>query len=390
MRPVEKERPIMIYKTFQDLKLSSIGMGCMRLPVIDGNDAKIDVSAVDEMIDYAMGHGVNYYDTAWGYHGGQSEIVVGASLARYPRENYYVASKFPGYDVSNFGKVEEIFNRQLEKTGFGYFDFYLIHNVCELNIEQYLDDETYHTVSFLLEQKERGLIKHLGFSAHGDVDTIARFLEAYGEHMEFGQLQLNYFDWKFQHSNEKVALLTEYGIPVWSMEPMRGGHLVSFTDSQMERLQAARPELSAADWALRYLQTLPEVTVTLTGASSLEQLAANIAAYEQEAPLTADQMALLYSIADEMAADMALPCTACRYCVSHCPQELDIPTLLALYNEHRSKSAAEGFIAPMALAVMPEDKRPSACIGCQSCEAVCPQQIEIAAALADFAEILPM
>ena len=380
----------MIYSDFQDLKLSALGMGCMRLPVIDGDDAKIDVPAVDEMIDYAMEQGINYYDTAWGYHGEQSEIVVGASLARYPRESYYVATKFPGYDVSNFGKVQEIFERQLEKTGFGYFDFYLIHNVCEMNIEQYLDEDTYGTMAYLLEQKEKGLIKHLGFSAHGSVETIERFLDAYGDHMEFGQLQLNYFDWKFQDSDKKTALLASRGIPVWAMEPMRGGYLVSFTDDQQARLDALRPGMSAPDWALRYLQTLPEVAVTLTGASTFDQLKSNIAAYAEPAPLNEEEMAALYAIADDMAAEMALPCTACRYCVSHCPMELDIPVLLGLYNEHRSKEAKECFIAPMALAVTPKEKRPSACIGCGSCEAVCPQQIKIAQAMADFAELLPM
>ena len=184
----------MIYKTFQDLKLSALGMGCMRLPTIGGNDAQIDEQAAAEMVDYAMAHGVNYYDTAWGYHDGNSETVLGRALAKYPRDRFYLATKFPGYDLSNMDKVQEIFEKQLEKCGVDYFDFYLFHNVCEMNIDAYLDPK-YGILDYLLEQKKNGRIRHLGFSAHGSYDVMKRFLDAYGAHMEFCQIQLNYIDW---------------------------------------------------------------------------------------------------------------------------------------------------------------------------------------------------
>ena len=179
----------MIYKEFQDLKLSALGLGAMRLPVIDGNDGQIDEAAVKEMVAYAMEHGINYYDTAWGYHNGQSEIVMGNALKDYPRDSFYLASKFPGYDLSNMPKVEEIFEKQLEKCQVDHFDFYLFHNVCEMNIDAYLDDEKYGIDTYLTEQKKNGRIRHLGFSAHGDYETMKRFLEAYGDHMEFCQIQ---------------------------------------------------------------------------------------------------------------------------------------------------------------------------------------------------------
>ena len=214
----------MIYKEFQDLKLSALGMGAMRLPVLDGDDSKIDEKAAEKMIDYAMEKGVNYYDTAWGYHGGQSELVVGRALKKYPRESFFLADKFPGYDLSNMGKVEEIFEKQLEKCGVEYFDFYLFHNVCEMNIDAYLD-EKYGTYEYLTAQKKNGRIRHLGFSVHGSYDVMKRFLEAYGSAMEFCQVQLNYLDWDFQDAKAKVELLAEYGIPVWVMEPLRGGQL---------------------------------------------------------------------------------------------------------------------------------------------------------------------
>src|SRR5699024_749079 len=170
-------------------------------------------SAAQEMVDYAMEHGVNYYDTAWGYHNGNSELVMGKALSKYPRDSYYLATKFPGYDLSNMDKVEEIFEKQLEKCGVEYFDFYLFHNVCEMNIDAYLNRE-YGIYEYLLKQKKEGRIRHLGFSAHGSVEVMKRFLEAYGKDMEFCQIQLNYLDWSFQDAKGKVELLNQHNIPV--------------------------------------------------------------------------------------------------------------------------------------------------------------------------------
>ncbi len=375
----------MIYREFQGEKLSALGMGAMRLPVVDGDDARIDEAAAAAMVDYAMAHGVNYYDTAWGYHNGNSELVMGRALARYPRESYFLADKFPGYDLSNMDKVESIFEKQLEKCGVEYFDFYLFHNVCEMNIDAYLDPK-YGIFDYLTAQKKAGRIRHLGFSAHGSYAVMKRFLEAYGSEMEFCQIQLNYLDWKFQGAKEKVELLQAYNIPVWVMEPLRGGRLASLAPADEEKLQALRPQEGIPAWAFRFLQSIPAVTVTLSGMSNMEQMQANIRTYETEQPLNENEMQTLLNIADAMVGKIALPCTACHYCVSHCPQGLDIPNLLALYNEHCFTDG--GFIAPMALSAVPEDKRPNSCIGCRSCEAVCPQQIRISEAMADFARKL--
>lgn len=372
----------MIYKDFQGMKLSALGMGTMRLPVVDGNDAQVDEKAAMDMVDYAMEQGVNYYDTAWGYHDGNSELVIGKALGKYPRDSYYLATKFPGYDLSNMDKVEAIFEKQLEKCGVSYFDFYLFHNVCEMNIDAYLDPK-YGIYDYLMKQKKNGRIRHLGFSAHGSYDVMKRFLEAYGKDMEFCQIQLNYLDWNFQDAKAKVELLKEYGLPVWVMEPLRGGKLASLAPADEEKLKKLRPQEEIPAWAFRFLQSIPGVTVTLSGMSDMEQLKANIRTYEEEKPLDGQEMETLLAIADGMVGKIALPCTACHYCVSHCPQGLDIPSLLALYNEHCFTEG--GFIAPMAMMAIPEDKRPDACIGCRSCEAVCPQQIKISEAMADFA-----
>lgn len=375
----------MIYRTFQDLKLSALGLGAMRLPVIDGDDNKVDEAAAFEMVDYAMAHGINYYDTAWGYHGGNSELVMGKALARYDRGRFYLATKFPGYDLANMDKVEEIFEAQLKKCGVEYFDFYLFHNVCEMNIDAYLDPK-YGIYDYLMEQKKNGRIRHLGFSAHGAIPVMKRFLEAYGKDMEFCQIQLNYLDWKFQDAEGKVKLLQEYGIPVWVMEPLRGGRLAKLPDALAAKLTALRPDEKVPAWAFRFLQSLPSVTVTLSGMSNMEQLKENIATFETDKPLDDAEMAALMDVANEMLGKKVLPCTACHYCTSHCPQGLPIPDLLALYNEHKFSDG--GFLAPMALSALSADKQPSACIGCRSCEAVCPQQIKISEAMADFAAML--
>lgn len=370
----------MIEKQFQDLKLSALGLGTMRLPVIDGDDARIDEEKTAEMVALAMKQGINYYDTAWGYHDGKSELVMGRVLSAYPRDSYYLATKFPGYDLANMDKVEEIFERQLEKCGVDYFDFYLFHNVCEMNIDAYLDKK-YGIFEYLMKQKENGRIRHLGFSAHGNYDVMKRFLEAYGEYMEFCQIQLNYVDWSFQEANDKVELLNEYKLPIWVMEPLRGGKLAKLPEEAEKQLKDMRPDESIPGWAFRFLQSIPGVTMILSGMSNPQQMQENIRTFETERPLSEEEMERLLVIADGLLHG-TLPCTACHYCVSHCPKELDIPSLLRLYNEHCFTGG--GFFAPMALMAVPEEKHPTACIGCRSCEAVCPQQIKISEAMADF------
>ncbi len=375
----------MIYKSFQNLKLSALGMGCMRLPVCDGDHTQIDKKAVREMVAYAIEKGVNYFDTAWGYHNGNSERVMGEVLGEYPRESFYLASKFPGYDLKNVEKVEEIFEAQLKKCDVEYFDFYLFHNVCELNIDAYLDKK-YGIYEYLMEQKKNGRIRHLGFSTHGTLDTMKRFLDAYGKDMEFCQIQLNWLDWKMQNAKAKVELLNEMNIPIWVMEPVRGGKLASIEPQYADRLKALRPEAGVVEWAFRFLQSLPTVTVTLSGMSNMEQLKQNIATYESDQPLTDAEINVLFDVARAMTEKSTLPCTACRYCTSQCPMGLDIPSLIELYNEHSYSGG--GFLAPMAIGALPEDKKPSACLGCRACEAVCPQNIKISEMMTDFVEKL--
>ncbi|MBE6642460.1 MAG: 4Fe-4S dicluster domain-containing protein [Ruminococcaceae bacterium] len=370
----------MLYNAFKGKQLSALGLGCMRFPTLP--DKSVDFEKTKEIIDFAFKNGINYYDTAWGYHYGQSESVLGEILSSYDRNDYYLASKFPGYDLENFGKQKEIFEKQLEKCKTDYFDFYLFHCVSESNIEAYLDDEKYGVYSFLTEQKKLGRIKHLGLSCHCSIDTLKRFFDAYGNDIEFCQIQLNWLDWEYQDAKAKVDFLNSINVPVWVMEPVRGGRLFNLAPVFDKVLKDACPDRTTAEWAFRFIQTVPGVCVTLSGMSNLEQLKENIGLFSEKKPLTAEETELLFDLGRKMTAKNPLPCTGCKYCTEYCPMELDIPYIIELYNNY--KFTTGGYIAPKETSLMEENKKPSACIGCQACEAVCPQSIKISEMMADF------
>lgn len=373
----------MLYRDFKGKKISALGMGCMRFPTVTEDEKKqIDKTATKELISYAIGHGINYFDTAWPYHDGMSEPVMGELLADYPRDSFYLATKFPGYDSSFLSRVEEIFESQLTRCKTDYFDFYLCHNVNEKNINGYFNRD-FGIVEYLKKQKENGRIHHLGFSTHGSLYTIKRFLDAYGKDMEFCQLQINWLDWTFQKAREKVALVASYGIPVWVMEPVRGGRIATIAPDQELRLRRLRPDTSVPEWAFRFVQSIPEVTVTLSGMSNLDQLKENIKTYTTEKPLNALEKATLFEIADEIITTTAVPCTTCNYCTAHCPMALPIPELIKRYNKHAYESK---IIPPSALEGIETNKRPDGCIGCRSCEELCPQGIKISEILHHFSD----
>ena len=371
----------MIYSEFQDKRLGLLGFGTMRLPT--HADGSIDEAQVAEMTAYALEHGVNYFDTAYPYHGGESERVIGRVLSKYPRDSWYLATKYPGHQISSTGyDPAEIFEEQLQKCGVEYFDFYLLHNVYEKSMEVFLDPK-WGIIDYFKEQKRLGRIKHLGFSCHAETKGLKEFLDACGEDMEFCQIQLNYLDWTLQDAKGKYDLLTERGIPVWVMEPVRGGRLASLSDAEEAKLKALRPDDSIASWGFRFLQALPNVKMVLSGMSSMEQMVDNVKTFSEDKPLTAEETALLLEIAEGM--KDSIPCTACRYCCDGCPAGLDIPGLISTYNELRFSPAVN---VAMRIEFMPEDKKPTACIGCGQCTRMCPQNIDVPGALKDFAEKL--
>ena len=370
----------MIYNDFHGESLSMLGFGAMRLPQLENGE--IDQAQLQEMVDSAIAGGVNYFDTAWPYHGGKSETALAQALSKYPREKWNLADKFPGHQISMSYDPAAIFERQLEKCGVEYFDFYLLHNVYEKSMHTYLDPQ-WGIIDYFVEQKRFGRIRHLGFSSHGGLDCLKAFLDRCGGDMEFCQIQLNYLDWTLQDAKAKCALLAQYGIPVWVMEPLRGGRLTKLTDEQMAKLGALRPNVSAQAWAFDFLQGLPNVMVVLSGMSAAGQMRDNLRIFEARRPLSEAEQAALLEVAEGM--KQSLPCTGCRYCCDGCPMGLDIPRLISYYNELRFASS---FNVSMGVEALPEDKRPSACIGCGACAQICPQQIDVPAAMADLAERL--
>ena len=371
----------MLYKAFQDLKLSCLGMGNMRLPTLpDGHT--VDKDKTRAMLEYAYHHGVNYFDTAYSYHGGQSEPVVGEILEQFPRDTWYIASKMPGHEINPHFNPKAIFEEQLRRCRVDYVDLYLLHNVCELSMPVYENDE-FRILDYLLEQKAAGRIRHLGFSTHASVETLQDYLDRHPGVFEFVQIQLNYLDWDLQDAKAKYELLTERGLPIIVMEPCRGGKLASLPAEDEEKLRAFRPDASIASWAFRWLQSLPNVQVVLSGMTNMEQMQDNVRTFSGEAPLSDAELECLRGIAAKMM--NLLPCTGCRYCCHSCPQELNIPELLSLYND-----AALGATntASMYVDSLPEDKQPKSCLACGNCKQVCPQGIDVPAILAKLAGIL--
>lgn len=371
----------MIHTEFQDEQLPLLGFGGMRLP--QNEDGGIDEALTAEMVAFAMENGVNYFDTAYPYHGGESERVLGRILSTYPRESWLLASKYPGHQLfSNGHDPAAIFEEQLEKCGVDHFDYYLLHNVYEGSIGTYLD-ESLGIVDYFVEQKRLGRIRHLGFSSHGQLACLERFLEAHGEAMEFCQIQLNYLDWSLQQGREKCLLLERHSIPVWVMEPLRGGKLANLAEEDAAKLAALRPGEGPAAWSFRFLQDIDDVKIVLSGMSDMEQLRENVRVFAERKPLSTTERDVLLELAEGM--KDSVPCTACRYCCDVCPQGLDIPFLLNTYNDIRFASS---FTAGMSIEFLDEEKKPGACVACGRCSRMCPQGIDIPEALNDLGERL--
>ncbi|MBS5574503.1 MAG: aldo/keto reductase [Clostridiales bacterium] len=349
----------------------------MRLPLLADGSGRVDEARTRDMVAYAMQHGLNYFDTAYPYHGGESERIMGRILADYPRESYLLATKFPSHVAAAGRTPASIFEEQLEKCGVSYFDFYLLHNVCETTTPAFCDPKL-GIVDYLLEQRRLGRIRYLGFSSHGQMDNLRAFLDLYGKEMAFCQIQLNYLDWTFQKAKEKYELLTSLGIPVWVMEPVRGGRLARLDESEAAALRALNPDLSPSAWALRFVKDLPNVHMVLSGMSNMEQLRENIETFSHPQPLTPAEREALLSLAERM--KNTVPCTACRYCVDGCPAGLDIPMLLAAYNAFRLSASEAGRVE-----ALPAERQPSACVACGQCVKACPQGIDVPAHLKAFA-----
>ena len=388
----------MYYRELAGEKVSALGMGNMRLPTFDGVEKNVDREKSQEIIDYAMSHGINYYDTAYRYHGGESERFIGQALKKYPRDSFLLASKFPGHmmvkkggDVVGFtsglagwpdNTVEGVFAEQLQKCQVDYFDFYLLHNVNENSLVIY-DDPDLRVVDFVKQKKREGKIRHLGFSSHASsAATIDDFLTRHEGVFDFVQIQLNYLDWTLQDAKGKYEVITKHGLKVVVMEGVRGGRLAQLPEEQMARLRAVRPEDSAARWALRWLQGLQEVAVVLSGMTTLDQIRENVETFAAPEPLTDEEKDLLTDVAESMM--NLVPCTGCRYCTEGCPMELEIPKIIAAYNAVKNDDFMARYDPDRADAAMD----PRRCVGCGACTGICPQGIAVPDIMSKFAEML--
>ncbi len=371
----------MIYSELAGERVSRLGFGGMRFPLLE--DGSVDEAQVREMVVAALGAGINYFDTAYPYHGGDSERIFGRILGEYPRESWLLASKYPGHQIFSEGHDPAgVFEKQLAKCGVEYFDFYLLHNVYEGSLSTYLDPEV-GIIEYFKEQKRLGRIKHLGFSTHAQTECLRTFLDLHGDSMEFCQIQLNYLDWSLQDGVAKYQLLTERGIPVVVMEPLRGGRLVRLSEGEEQRLRAMRANDKPAAWSFQFLKDLPNVRVVLSGMSSVDQVLENAALFSASEPLSSEEREALLDIAEAMGD--AAPCTACRYCCDHCPAGLDIPYLLEVCNN--MKFAPSTNVA-MSVEFLDPEKRPEKCVSCGACRHMCPQGIDVPSELAGLVERL--
>jgi len=388
----------MIYNEFKGLKLPALGVGGMRLPTI-GDSGPICEKSTAEMVEYAINNGVNYFDTAFFYHAGESEQVLGRVLKKYPRESFYLADKFPGnfmeyvdgklaMDVTSMGMdkrtyntAKEVFEHQLKTCGVDYFDFYMLHQVSEITYDLYTNEE-FGLIDYLLEEKKAGRIKYLGMSSHGRYETIDKFLTKY-DCIEYVMIQLNYLDWTLQEAGKKYEVLKKHGKPIIIMEPVRGGLLAAPGKEAEAILKKARPNDTPVTWTFRFLQSLPEVVTTVSGMSNMEQLKENIEIFNKHDPTSDAEKALLQQVVDGMAS--FVPCTSCRYCCGVCPQKLDIPMLIATYNEANHDVS---WYVREVLEAQPDDKQPQACTACGLCNPLCPQDIDIPDTFAKFNELL--
>ncbi len=370
----------MTYKELCGEKLSRLGMGNMRLPTKDGRNGPIDEEKAQAIIDYVVASGVNYFDTAYMYHGGKSEGFIGRALSKYPRDSYFLADKMPSYPLEEGRSPQEIFEEQLMRCGVDHFDFYLLHNLCEDSVPVFTDPEK-GVIPYLLEQKKAGRIRHFGLSSHAKPETLKAFLDQY-DFFEFVQLQLNYLDWDMQDAKQQYEIVTNYGAPVWVMEPCRGGRLASLTPEADALLKAHATDRSIASWAFRYVMSLPNVGVVLSGMTQLDQAQDNVHTFSDDTPLSEAEAAVLSQALEQFRAQVIVPCTACHYC-DGCPMELDIPEILRLVNRF---ALSKGPMIHMDVDEL--SHKPDECIACGACLSRCPQHIAIPDLMHRFAEDL--
>ena len=359
-------------KQFKNIEISRLGLGNMRLPcktpIKREANPLIDYNKAQELVDMAYENGVNYFDTAYMYHAGKSEKFIGQALKKYPRESYYLADKLPIWMCKKPDDMQKIFDKQLQRTGIDCFDFYLLHSLDKGNFEKC---EKYGAYDFLLEKQKQGLIKNIGFSFHGTIDDLKIIVAAH--HWDFAQIQMNYLDWKNQDAKTQYEILTEAGIPVIVMEPVRGGKLADVPKRVEELFKNNAPDKSIASWAIRFCATHDNVLTILSGMNAKEQMLDNLQSLTDFVPMTDVELKICQNAASIINESEIIPCTGCDYCAD-CPKSVKISTIFDVYNklktgEYTAEQAKEKYAQI--------DVNHTQCVACGKCKEHCPQSIDI-------------
>ena len=364
--------------------IPKLGFGLMRLPMLDG---KVDIEQTKEMVDLFMAQGYTYFDTAYGYINGESEKAAKEALVdRYPRESFQLATKLPAWDNAKTAKeAQDMFWTSLERTGAGYFDFYLLHNLGDARTPFF---DQFGIWDFLREQREKGLIKHLGFSMHDRAEVLDELLTRHPD-MEFVQLQVNYADWEnpIFESRKCLEVAAKHKKPVIIMEPVKGGNLAEPPTKVAQVFKDENPDVSCASWALRYAASQDNIITVLSGMSTLEQMQDNVATMNHFVPLSEKEREVIAKVQHILSEIPSIPCTDCQYCVKNCPQKIYIPLILKALNVYLIYGNLKGARGNYGWAMLNGGKG-SACIACGFCESACPQHIKIIDELQRAVELL--
>ncbi len=358
-------------------EISLLGFGAMRLPIINEVETDIDQKKVEEMVDYAMEHGINYYDTAYFYHRGESEKSIGKALKKYPRDSFYFANKMPLAIIQSKQQAEQIFEEQLKKCQTDYFDFYLAHSI---NSYTYDVLNKYDIYDILNKKKEEGKIKYLGFSFHDTPKLLEEVIKKYK--WDFVQLQVNAIDWEMVDAKTQYKIAQENGLQIIVMNPLRGGQLSTLNETSANTLKQANQDVSLSSWGLRYVGSMSDILSVLSGMSNMEHLQDNVKTFTNFKPLSEEEQQIYAKAMEEYKMSGAIACTGCKYCID-CPIDIEIPKIFSIYNQHKNGTKFKDWQFTMAYEQIPEEHRADKCINCGLCKTKCPQKLDIPNLLKD-------
>ncbi|MCC2232799.1 aldo/keto reductase [Hominifimenecus microfluidus] len=365
-----------------------LGFGLMRLPLLNpDNPANIDVEQVKQMVDTFLERGFTYFDTAWMYHSFQSENVVKEALVdRYPRDSYTLATKLHAGFIKTKEDRDKVFEEQRRKTGVEYFDYYLLHDIGFDHYKTYTDLDCFR---WLMDKKEKGLVRHIGFSYHDNAELLDKVLTEHPE-FEFVQLQINYLDWESEgiQSRKCYEVAEKHHVPVIVMEPVKGGTLANVPDAVTKMFKEYHPDMSVPSWAIRFAASHENVALVLSGMSNMEQLLDNLSYMDELVPLNEEENALIRKAVEIINSTIEIPCTGCSYCTDGCPMNIAIPKYFSLYNADKQEIKTKSW--------MPQQEyysrltgtfgKASDCVACGQCEDVCPQHLPVIDYLQKVAE----